>query len=139
MKSISYGFIQNNCFTRRLQLVTIMQMKRYESWKGPSGNRKAKLLESELREKLGRDPTKRDFQEAGIFNVWMVLYRKRKIIVSQEKECARIYRSIEEGLLKSNELMERMIWGLISTLGPEEFEKMVDKIRKKGEAMFFPS
>jgi hypothetical protein len=113
------------------QLVTIWHMKRYESWKGPSGNRKAKLRESELREKLGRNPTKRDFKEAGMYNVWMVLYRKRNIKVPDEKECERIYRAIEEGLLKSSGLMERMIWGLISTLGPDEFEKMVDRMRKK--------
>jgi hypothetical protein len=106
-------------------------MRRYVSWKGPEGIREAEEYERELRKKLGREPTKRDFQEAGLYNVWMALYRKRRITSPGEKKCEKTYYSIEEGLLKSKKLMNRMIAGIVSSLGPDEVEAMVARLRKK--------
>jgi hypothetical protein len=106
-------------------------MKRYVSWKGPAGIRKAEGYERELREKLGRNPTKRDFCEAGLRHVWMALYRKRRITTPGEKECAKIYGSIEQDLLKSKGLMEKVLVGMISTLGPDEFDAVLEKAKRK--------
>ena len=69
--------------------------------------------------------------------MWMALYRKRRITAPHEKECAQIYGSIEEGLLKSKDLMEKVLVGIISTLGPDEFEAIVEKAKKKCSRMSF--
>ena len=48
-----------------------------------------------------------------------------------EKECAQIYGSIEEDLLKGKGLMEKVLVGMISTLGPQEFDAVLEKAKRK--------
>jgi|WetSurSiteA1Bulk_404760.scaffolds.fasta_scaffold86759_2 hypothetical protein len=103
----------------------------YESWRG-GGIEKAKACERELRESLGREPTKRDFREAGKGNVWAALYRhRRKLSSSDDKECGRDYTRIREGLLESKKLMKKMVSDVCATLGPDEVEVFVEEFRKK--------
>jgi hypothetical protein len=107
-------------------------MRKYESWKGTDGIAKAEAYERELRDTLGREPTKRDFREAGRYNVWIALYRyRRQLSPLHEKKIEARYNQIREGLLKSKRLMKKMIEDVYAALGFSEVDKIVGRIRRK--------
>jgi hypothetical protein len=107
------------------------QMSEYKSWKGPEGYLRAVAIRDELRHKFSREPTKRDFREAGKYNVWMALYRHGRKSSSNEEQCEKMYMSIREGLLNSKRLMEKMVGDVLYTLGPYEVENIVERSIKK--------
>lgn len=103
----------------------------YQCWKG-GGIEKAKALERDLGQQLGRSPTKGDYRRAGKGNVWMALYRyRRKLPQLDEQTCERKYDRIREPLLRSRKLMSKMVTDVCATLGPDPVEEMVQEFKKK--------
>ena len=94
---------------------------------------RAAKIKDDLRNKLSRDPTKRDFREAGRYNVWIALYRHGRKSSSNEEQCEKVYNSVREGLLNSKRLMEKMVGDVCATLGPDEVGNIVERFIKKRE------
>jgi hypothetical protein len=107
-------------------------MRKYESWKGHEGYLKAVEIRDKLRDKLGKEPTKRDFREAGRYNVWIALYRHGRKSSSDKEERERMYNRIRAGFLKSDRLMGRMLNDICAILGSEVWEIVEKSMKKRG-------
>lgn len=101
----------------------------FKSWKGPDGYKRAEAIENRIRLELGKEPTKKDFKNAGLYNVWMALYRSRRK-VPDRKESQRQYQSFRVILLRNNELMEKVLYDLIATMGPTRIEEIINDVTK---------
>ncbi|HCZ10822.1 MAG TPA: hypothetical protein DHV16_00890 [Nitrospiraceae bacterium] len=60
-----------------LQIRLQFEMK-YKKWKGTDRIKEAEKIAEKLKFDLEKNPTKKDFVNAGLYNVWMALYRHRK-------------------------------------------------------------
>ena len=99
--------------------------------KDPLVPRKPRNMKAGCGRSLAETPQREIFKKRDYIMYGWPCIRKRRKTDPHEKECTRIYGSIEEGLFKSKELMERMLRGIISTLGPDEFEAIVERAKIK--------
>jgi hypothetical protein len=113
-------------------------VRRYRSWKNIQAIQEAERIEIDLAFQLKRQPSKRDFKEAGLYRVWMALYRYRR----KMRQRSGIFNGwflieylfdIRKEIL--NPAMKNQVVGILEdcviALGPNETEDILDKIWRR--------
>jgi hypothetical protein len=108
----------------------------YQSWKSLSDIQEAENIERDLIIRLGRKPTKKDFNDADLYHVWMALYRYRKKLQDNkfqdgfEKEyLLAIRQEIIKG--KNRKFIKMIFKDIVLTLGPDKVDMLFDAIWKE--------
>jgi hypothetical protein len=113
-----------------------VRKRQYRNWKNIGSIQEAEKMEREMMSRLDRDPTKKDFKDAGLYHVWMALYRYRRKM-QQQNDVSRggfskeyLFAIRKQMLL--NPLMRKHLGVILEdcvlALGPDEAEKILDKI-----------
>lgn len=107
-------------------------MRKYESWHKPEDILRAMEIQKNLRIRLGRQPSKRDFVKAGHYKVWMALYRHNK---KSDQETSNISQTLDVlairkwlGETKNLHLVEKVFSDCIHALTPDRAQDILNKM-----------